>query len=63
MPFKQAITDQCGPVKVLTDDVDDRSKEQLANFVSLPFINHHVTAMPDVHGQANRWCHLPKVLT
>jgi len=49
MPVKQAITDQRVPVKIWTDDVDDRSKEQLANIASMPFIHHHVAAMPDVH--------------
>lgn len=34
---------------IWTDDVDERSKQQLANIASLPFIHHHVAAMPDVH--------------
>jgi tRNA-splicing ligase RtcB len=29
--------------------VDERSIEQLTNIASLPFIHHHVAAMPDVH--------------
>jgi tRNA-splicing ligase RtcB len=33
----------------LTDDVDEGSITQLANIASLPFIQHHVAAMPDVH--------------
>ena len=37
------------PVKIWTDDVDDRLREQLSNIASLPFIHHHVAAMPDVH--------------
>jgi tRNA-splicing ligase RtcB len=49
MPIKQVITDRHVPVKIWTDDVDERSKEQLANIASLPFIHHHVAAMPDVH--------------
>ena len=49
MPIKQVITDKHVPVKIWTDDVDERSKEQLANIASLPFIHHHVAAMPDVH--------------
>ena len=36
-------------MKIWTDDIDERSKEQLANIASLPFIHHHVAAMPDVH--------------
>lgn len=37
------------PVRIWTDDVDAASKQQLANIASLPFIHHHVAAMPDVH--------------
>ena len=49
MPIKQVLTDQRIPVKIWTDEVDDNSKRQLANIASLPFIHHHVAAMPDVH--------------
>ncbi len=49
MPIKQTLTDQRVPVKIWTDDVDERSKQQLSNIASLPFIHHHVAAMPDVH--------------
>lgn len=49
MPVQQVITDQRVPVKIWTNDVDDRSREQLANIASMPFIHHHVAAMPDVH--------------
>lgn len=49
MPIKQVMTDQRVPVKIWTDDVDDKSKQQLTNIASLPFIHHHVAAMPDVH--------------
>ena len=49
MPVQQVLTDQRVPVKIWTDDVDDRSKEQLANIAGLPFVHHHVAAMPDVH--------------
>ena len=49
MPIKQVLTDQRIPVKIWTDEVDDNSKQQLANIASLPFIHHHVAAMPDVH--------------
>ena len=48
MPVKQAIPGRI-PVKIWTDDVDDRSREQLANIAAMPFIHHHVAAMPDVH--------------
>ena len=48
MPIKQVLTDQRIPVKIWTDEVDDNSKKQLTNIASLPFIHHHVAAMPDV---------------
>ncbi len=49
MPIMQTLNDQAVPVKIWTDDIDERSKEQLLNIASLPFIHHHVSAMPDVH--------------
>lgn len=49
MPIRKVIADQRVPVKIWTDDVDERSIEQLTNIASLPFIHHHVAAMPDVH--------------
>ena len=49
MAIKQVLTKQRVPVKIWTDDVDERSKEQLTNIANLPFVHHHVAAMPDVH--------------
>lgn len=49
MPVQQVITDQRIPVKIWTNEVDDRSRQQLANIASMPFVHHHVAAMPDVH--------------
>ena len=49
MPIRQVITEQRVPIKIWTDDYDERSKAQLSNIASLPFIHHHVAAMPDVH--------------
>jgi tRNA-splicing ligase RtcB len=49
MPIKQVLTDQRVPVKIWTDDIEADSKRQLLNIASLPFIHHHVAAMPDVH--------------
>ena len=49
MAIQQVLTNQRVPVKIWTDDVDEKSKEQLCNIASLPFIHHHVAAMPDVH--------------
>ena len=49
MPISQTLAHCPLPVKIWTDDIDDKSKQQLANIASLPFIHHHVAAMPDVH--------------
>ena len=49
MPIQKILTEQRVPVKIWTDDVDERSLDQLRNIASLPFIHHHVAAMPDVH--------------
>ena len=49
MPIKQVITENRVPVKIWTNDVDERSLEQLGNIAKMPFIHHHVAAMPDVH--------------
>lgn len=49
MPVKEVLTSGRVPVKIWTDEVDDKSREQLRNIASLPFIHHHVAAMPDVH--------------
>ena len=49
MPVKEVLTSARVPVKIWTDEVDDRSRTQLSNIASLPFIHHHVAAMPDVH--------------
>ena len=49
MPIQKILTDQRVPVKIWTDDIDERSLDQLRNIASLPFIHHHVAAMPDVH--------------
>lgn len=46
MPVQKVLTNQRVPVKIWTDDVDERSKEQLANIAGLPFVHHHVAAMP-----------------
>lgn len=49
MPIQNVLNNQRVPVKIWTQDVDERSQEQLSNIASLPFIHHHVAAMPDVH--------------
>jgi tRNA-splicing ligase RtcB len=37
------------PVKIWTNDIDERSEQQLKNIAALPFIHKHIAAMPDVH--------------
>ncbi len=49
MPVSQTLKTSGVPVKIWTDDVDEASRQQLANIASLPFIHHHVAAMSDVH--------------
>lgn len=49
MPIKEVIASQRVPIKIWTDEIDDKSRVQLRNIASLPFIHHHVAAMPDVH--------------
>jgi tRNA-splicing ligase RtcB len=47
--MKQSIETRHVPVRIWTEDVDAASKQQLENIASLPFVHHHVAAMPDVH--------------
>ena len=49
MPVKEVVASQRVPIKIWTTDVDEKSKQQLANLASLPFVHHHIAAMPDVH--------------
>ena len=49
MPIQHVLTNERVPVKIWTDDVDERSLEQLNNIAKMPFIHHHVAVMPDVH--------------
>jgi len=49
MSIKQDITTGSVPVKIWTEDIDEASRKQLANIAALPFVHHHVAAMPDVH--------------
>lgn len=37
------------PVKIWTDYVEATAEQQLVNVSKLPFVHHHVAAMPDVH--------------
>ncbi len=49
MPIKTILTQGKVPVKIYTDDVDPQALKQLLNIAQLPFIHHHIAAMPDVH--------------
>lgn len=49
MPIKKQITKGNVPVKIFTDDIEHQAYQQLLNISHLPFIHHHVAAMPDVH--------------
>lgn len=49
MPIKRVITKGRVPVKIYTDDLAENAAQQLANLSELPFVHHHVAAMPDVH--------------
>lgn len=37
------------PIKIWTNEIDGASIRQLENIAKLPFVFHHVAAMPDVH--------------
>lgn len=48
-PFPSSDAKAASPVHVWAKTLDDKSREQLLNTASLPFVFHHVAAMPDVH--------------
>lgn len=49
MPVQITMTKGRVPVKIYTNDVDSKALTQLYNISQLPFIHHHIAAMPDVH--------------
>lgn len=49
MPVKMTISKGLVPVNIYTDDVESEALQQLTNISQLPFVHHHVAAMPDVH--------------
>ncbi len=49
MPILQTLNKGQVPVHIWTDDVQSAALDQLANVSRMPFIHHHVAAMPDVH--------------
>lgn len=49
MPVKLTLNKGKVPIQVYTDDIDSKAIDQLTNISQLPFIHHHIAAMPDVH--------------
>src|SRR3989304_4642507 len=50
MPVEQVINSRERiPVKIWTGQVESAALDQLKNIANLPFVFHHVAAMPDVH--------------
>lgn len=47
--MKQVISDTRVPVKIWTNDIEPEAVNQLRNLAGMPFIHHHVAAMPDAH--------------
>lgn len=49
MPVRQIIDGGRVPVKIFTEEVEARARQQLANVAALPIVFGHIAAMPDVH--------------
>jgi tRNA-splicing ligase RtcB len=49
MPIQFELNKGKVPVKIYTNDIDEHALAQLGNIAQLPFIHHHIAAMPDVH--------------
>jgi len=49
MAIKRTLSDTGVPVHIWTDDIEPTAMQQLANVARMPFVHHHVAAMPDVH--------------
>jgi len=49
MPIQKTLNKGKVPVKIFTHDIDSNAMTQLSNIAQLPFIHHHIAAMPDVH--------------
>ena len=49
MPVKFTLNKGNVPVQIYTEDFDSGSLDQLGNLAKMPFIHHHIAAMPDVH--------------
>ncbi|MGD2117223.1 MAG: RtcB family protein [Chromatiales bacterium] len=49
MPILQTLNKGKVPVHIWTTDTQSKALDQLANVSQMPFVHHHVAAMPDVH--------------
>jgi tRNA-splicing ligase RtcB len=49
MPVRQQLNSGRVPVKIYTDEIELDAVRQLEQLSQLPFLHHHVAAMPDVH--------------
>jgi tRNA-splicing ligase RtcB len=49
MPIQQTLNKGNVPVHIWTTDVQSAALDQLTNTSRMPFVHHHVAAMPDVH--------------
>ncbi|PVV08243.1 MAG: RNA-splicing ligase RtcB [gamma proteobacterium symbiont of Ctena orbiculata] len=49
MPILQTLNNGKVPVHIWTPDTEATALNQLVNVSQMPFIHHHVAAMPDVH--------------
>jgi len=49
MPVQQTLNKGRVPVHIWTKDTQSAALDQLANVAQMPFVHHHVAAMPDVH--------------
>ena len=49
MPIETTLEGPNVPVHIWTDQIEEAAARQLRNTAMLPFVFHHVAAMPDVH--------------
>lgn len=49
MPVKMTLRKGAVPVEIYTDEVESSALDQLTHISKLPFVHHHIAAMPDVH--------------
>ena len=49
MPIQQTLNKGLVPVHIWTRDTESQALNQLTNVSRMPFVHHHVAAMPDVH--------------